>query len=122
MTSNSTPSSLVCKAVLAVLLLSVAVSGIPMVEVHSHENVTFGHSHDAHELTSDHAVDEIDSDDADTNMTSFHAHNVNLTSVSLISISNVEFAVPQYSHSHIPPPRSWLPDNIIAPLYRPPIA
>lgn len=122
MTSNSTHSSLVGKAILAVLLVSVVLSGIPMVEVHSHENAVFGHSHDAHEFFGDHGLDEIDSVDGDTNTASFHAHNVNATSVSLISSVSVEFAVPRHSHSHIPPPYSWLPDNIIAPLYRPPIA
>ena len=121
MTSNSTDPSFVDKAILAVLLVSVVMSSIPMVEIHSHENAAFGHSHDALEFFSDHGVDEIDSDDCDKNSDSFHAHDVNATSVSLISNTRAEFGVPQHAHNHIPPPYCWLPDNIIAPLYRPPI-
>jgi hypothetical protein len=51
-----------------------------------------------------------------------HVHNINASSVSVITSVSVEFAVPKHSHSHIPPPYSWLPENIVAPLYRPPIA
>ena len=119
---KSTNAGLVGKAVLALFLVSVALSGIPMVELHSHENATFGHSHDAHEFIDDHGADESDSEDGDTDTASVHAHNVNATSLSLSSSVSVDFAVPQHSHNHIPPPYSWLPDNIIAPLYRPPIA
>ena len=55
-------------------------------------------------------------------LASFHAHDVNATSCQLIANVSVDSAVPQHSHSHIPPPYSRLPDNIVAPLYRPPIA
>ena len=57
---------------LAVLLLSVVSSGIPMVKVHSHENATFGHTHDAHDRLHDHDVarehgadEPTDSEDGD---------------------------------------------------------
>ena len=114
---------------LAVLLLSVVSSGIPMVKVHSHENATFGHTHDAHDRLHDHDVarehgadEPTDSEDGDADTSALHAHDLSATSVSLISSVSAELTVPNHSHSHIPPPRTWLPDNIVAPLYRPPIA
>lgn len=122
MTSNSTQASLVGKAILAVMLMSVVFVGIPRVEVHFHEDATFGHSHDAHEFLDDHGEDEIDTLDGEADTGSSHAHNVNATSVSLIVSAGVNFDVLQHSHSYIPPPYSRLPDKIVAPLYRPPIA
>ena len=122
MTSNSTQADFVGKAILAVMLVSVVLPGIPMVEVHSHEDATFGHSHDAHEFHDDHGADEKDTESGDVSNSSSHVHNVNATSVSLIVSVNVDVGVPQHSHSYIPPPVSRLPDNVVAPLYRPPIA
>ncbi len=122
MTSNSTHSGLPSKVFLALLLLSVVLTGIPIVEVHSHENATIGHSHDAHDFFDDHGADETDSEDGDADTASFHAHDVNATSLSVISSVSVDFSVPRHSHSHIPPPYGWLPDNFVVPLYRPPIA
>ena len=122
MTAKTICADPVGKAALALLLVCVLVSGIPMVEVQSHEDATFGHSHDAHEFHDDHGADETDTENGDTSNSSSHAHNVNATSVSLIVSVNVDVGVPQQSHSYIPPPYSQLPDNIVAPLYRPPIA
>ncbi len=110
------------KAILALLLVSVVLSGIPMIEVHSHENAEFGHSHDDHDFYDDHGADQRDTEDSDTDTASLHAHNVHATSASLIASVSIEFAASKRSHSHTPLPYSWVPDNIIAPLYRPPIA
>ena len=127
MTSKRTHSGFAGKAMLAVLLLSVVSSGIPMVEVHSHDNATFGHTHHAHghdhDVLHDHGAGEFaDSGDGDVDTSNLHAHDLSATGASLISSVSAEFAAPEHSHSHIPPPRTWLPDNVIAPLYRPPIA
>jgi len=122
MASKMTCTGLMGKAILTSLLVCVLVAGIPMGEVHSHEDATFGHSHDAHDLFDDHDADETDTEDGDADTASSHAHNVNATSVSLIVSASVHFAVLQHSHSYIPPPYSRLPDKIVAPLYRPPIA
>ena len=84
MPSNSTFADLASKGIYALLLVSVVLSGIPMVEVHSHEDATFGHSHDAHEFIDDHGADEIEAEDGEVDTGSSHAHNVNATSVSLI--------------------------------------
>lgn len=122
MPSNSTFSDLVSKGVFTLALVSMVLTGIPMVEVHSHENAQYGHSHDAHESFHNHGVAEADTEDGDADTAFLHAHNVNATSLSLISIVCVNIAIPQHSHSHIPPPYGWLPENIVIPLYRPPIA
>ena len=122
MASKSTCTGLIGKGIFALLIVSVVSSGIPMVEVHAHENATFGHSHDAHEFFDDHGAAERETADGDADTTSLHAHDVNATSVTLISSVSVDVAEPVHAHSHIPPPYNWLPDNIVAPLYRPPIA
>jgi len=122
MTANSTHSGRPSKVILTLLLLSVVLTGIPIVEVHAHENATFGHSHDAHDFFDDHGADETDSEDGDADAAAIHGHDLNATSLIVISSVSVESALPQHSHSHIPPPYSRLPDKIIAPLYRPPIA
>jgi len=122
MSSNSTHSGLPSKVILTLLFLSVVLTGIPDVEVHAHENATFGHSHDAHEFFDDHGADETDSEEGNADAAFFHAHDLNTKSLSVISSFRVEFAIAKHSHSYIPPPYSRLTDNIVAPLYRPPIA
>jgi hypothetical protein len=122
MPSNSTFADLVSKGVYALLLVSVALSGIPVGEAHSHENATYGHSHDVHDLFDDHGAAEIDNKDGDTDTASFHSHDISATSLATVANVSMDSTVPRHSHSHIPPPYSRLPDNIVAPLYRPPIA
>ena len=122
MTSDTTCTGLAGKGVFALLLVSVILSGLPMVEVHSHENDTHGHSHDAHDLFDDHGAEEADSEDGVTDTASFHAHDVGATSLGVVASVSVDATVPRHSHSYIPPPCSRLPDNVVAPLYRPPIA
>ncbi len=104
------------------LLVSVVFSGIPLVEVHSHEKATIGHSHDVNEFFDHHGEDDGDTEDAEENSDSFHAHNINATSLSLISSVDCDIAEVVHTHSLVPPPHGWPPDNIVAPLYRPPIA
>lgn len=122
MTSNSAYTGLIGKGIFALLLVCVVSSGIPMVEVHAHENATHGHSHNAHDFFDDHGAEEVDSEDGNSDGSSFHAHEISATSLGVVASGSVESAVPQHSHSYIPPPYRWLPDNVIAPLYRPPIA
>ena len=122
MTSKTICTEWVGKAVLALLLVCVLVSGIPMVEVHSHEGATFGHSHGAHEFVDDYGAEQADSEDGFADTASFHAHDVTATSLGAVAGVSVDATAPRHSHSYIPPPYSQLPDNIVAPLYRPPIA
>jgi len=113
---------MVSKGVFALLLVSAVLSGIPMVEVHSHEDAMYGHSHDAHDAFDDHGAGEADPEDGATNTASLHAHDISATSLGVVASVSVESSVPRHSHSYIPPPYSRLPDNVVAPLYRPPIA
>lgn len=122
MASNSTNSSFAGKAFLAALLVSVVLSGIPIVEVHAHENATHGHSHDTHDLFDHHGAATADTEDGATDTGSFHAHDVNAVSLGILASVGLESTVSRHSHSHIPPPYSQLPDSVVAPLYRPPIA
>jgi hypothetical protein len=110
------------KAILALLLVSVVLSGIPMIELHSHENAEFGHSHDAHDFYDDHGAGEAETEDGVTDTASFHAHDISATSLGVVANVSVDATVPRHSHSYIPPPYRWLPDSVVAPLYRPPIA
>ena len=110
------------KGIFAALLVSVVLSGVPMVEVHSHENATFGHSHDAHDFFDDHGAGEAQTEDGATENASFHAHDISATSLGVVAKVSVDSTVPRHSHSYIPPPYSRLPDNVVTPLYRPPIA
>lgn len=93
-----------------------------MVEVHSHENATHGHSHDAQDFLDDHGGGEVDTKDGDTDTASFHAHDISATSLGVVANVSMDSTDKRHSHSHIPPPYYWLPDSIVAPLYRPPIA
>lgn len=119
MRSNSTFSELVSQGIFALLLVSVVLSGIPVVEVHSHEHATFGHSHDA---IADHGTGGADSEDSATDAASSHAHDISATSPGMVASASNESTVPQHSHSYIPPPYRWLPDTVIDPIHRPPIA
>jgi len=82
----------------------------------------YGHSHDAHDAFDDHGAGEADPEDGATNTASLHAHDISATSLGVVASVSVESSVPRHSHSYIPPPYSRLPDNVVAPLYRPPIA
>lgn len=122
MPSNSTFSDLLSKGVFALLLVSVVLSGTPMIEVHAHENAAFGHSHDAHDFFESHGAEEAKSEVGNSDTTSLHAHDISATSLGVLASVSVESTVPQHFHHYIPPTYRWLPDNVIAPLYRPPIA
>ena len=121
MRSNSTFADLVSKGIFALLLVSVVLSGVPLIEVHAHENATYGHSHDGRDFLEDHGAGEAETEDGDIDAAPLHAHDLSATSLGVVANLSVDSAVPQHSHSYIPQPYSRLPDNIVAPLYRPPI-
>tara|TARA_R110000782_G_scaffold62576_2_gene128597 strand:- start:689 stop:1027 length:339 start_codon:yes stop_codon:yes gene_type:complete len=108
--------------VFALLIVSVVLTGTSVVEVHAHENAAYGHSHDAHDLFDNHDAGEAVTEDGDIGTASFHAHDVSATSIGVVASISVDSTVPRHAHSYIPPPYSQLPDNVVAPLYRPPIA
>ena len=106
---------------LFVLLFAVIASGIPRAEIHSHTDAQFGHTHVFH----DH--DEPDSDQpGDTNnignLGLMHVHDVGMQSLTLVPSLNIVPVQLVRGHGGVPPPATRPPDNLVTPLYRPPIA
>lgn len=104
---------------LALLILAVAGTGMPVVEVHEHDDAAFGHRHDVHVHSHDPSgtqSPEGTDDDAP------HAHILGSVAVAVTSSFDVDIAIPAWSCSDIPAPASRPPDKPVAPLYRPPIA
>ncbi|MDA0680726.1 MAG: hypothetical protein O3A13_13330 [Proteobacteria bacterium] len=110
-------------AVLSIFLLAVIVSGIPQVEIHTHQDAYFGHDHGVNQHYDDHNSDNVFPDDVDGSGDSgtTHAHDLGVSAVTLISAGNVDIVVHRRSNSGIPPPGTRPPDNLTPPLYRPPI-
>ena len=87
----------------------------------SYLDAQFGHTHDFH----DH--DEPDSDQpGDTNnignLGLMHVHDLGMQLLTLVPSLNVAPVQLVRGHSGVPPPATRPPDNLITPLYRPPIA
>lgn len=106
------------------LLLAFVTSGIPQAEVHEHKNASFGHSHDQdHQDDSDR--DEIGGRvdvDATQQAGALHIHDGGAPSLTLILEIDV-IAYPICIDTPIvTPPVLRPPDNVVTPLYRPPIA
>lgn len=123
MTAQMTRSTTARTAVLSIFLLAVIVSGIPQVEIHTHQDAYFGHDHGVNQHYDDHNSDNVFPDDVDGSGDSgtTHAHDLGVSAVTLISAGNVDIVVHRRSNSGIPPPGTRPPDNLTPPLYRPPI-
>ncbi len=122
--TNSTAGRTV---ILSVFLLADIASGIPQVEIHTHEDAYFGHEHGVSQHHDDHDNDndnENQSSEAvnglgDSGTT--HTHDFGVSAVTLIHAVNLDIVVHRRSNGGIPPPSTRPPDNLIPPLYRPPI-
>ena len=111
--------------ILALAIVAVISTGIPLIEVHTHHESSLGHGHDAHvhshDLPDTHGpVDDDDPEKAEAD--ELHAHIVGSVAVALTSATGIDIQIPAYSRSRIPPPVSQPPDKPVRPLYRPPIA
>ncbi len=110
---------------LALLVVAVAGAGVPVIEVHAHDDAAFGHSHDSHHHSQD-LPGVLLSDDGDdsgpTDAAALHAHADGCVSVALTSSVDVAVSIPAWGRSYIPRPASRPPDKPVPPLYRPPIA
>lgn len=124
---SSLPSFSECarKAIFCVLLVAVVGTGVPVIEVHAHDDASFGHTHDAHhhshdlvEIPNHDGSDNPESADEDTK----HAHAVASVALGLTTTTTVDISIPAYGRSPLPPPASRPPDKPFPPLYRPPIA
>jgi hypothetical protein len=115
------------KAILSMLLFAVIFSGIPRVVVHSHHDADFGHTHDADEhhdnrVQSEHGGETLEDVDRTNDSGPLHAHNIAAPALPLIPEFDVGLIALRQSEERPPPPTANPPDNVIPPLYRPPIA
>ncbi len=109
--------------ILSVFLLAVIASGIPQVDIHTHQDAHFGHGHGVSQHHDDHDNDNVSPDDVDglDNSGTTHAHDLGVSAVTLIYAANLNIVVHRHSNGGIPPPSARPPDNLTPPLYRPPI-
>ncbi len=109
--------------ILSVFLLAVIASGIPQVDMHTHQDAHFGHGHGVSQHQDDHDNDNVSPDDVGAlgNSGTAHAHDLGVSAVTLIYAANLNIVVHRHSNGGIPPPSARPPDNLTPPLYRPPI-
>ena len=109
--------------ILSVILLAVIASGIPQVEIHSHEDAYFGHGYSVGQHHDDHDNDNVSRDNVDGlgNSGTMHAHDLGVSAVTLIYAANLNIVDHRHGDGRIPPPTARVPDNLTPPLYRPPI-
>ena len=110
--------------ILSVCLLAVIAHGIPQVEIHTHKDAYFGHQHGVTQHHDDQDDETQSSEDVDglADFGTMHAHELGVSAVTLITVSNLKIVINRRSNGGIPPPTATRPpDNVTAPLYRPPI-
>ena len=118
--TNSTAGRTV---ILSVFLLAVIASGIPRVEIHTHEDAYFGHEHGVSQHHDDHDNENHSSEEVDGlgDSGTTHTHDLGVSAVTLIYAANLDIVVHRHSNGGIPPPAARPPDNLTPPLHRPPI-
>ena len=111
------------RVILSVFLLALITSGIPLAEVHAHENASVGHSHTHHhDNVGGHDLNELTIYDTTSSAGMLHVHDVNAPVVTLVPQIDLD-AVSVWTDTPVPTlPLFRPPDNVIAPPYRPPIA
>ncbi len=109
--------------ILSVFLLAVIAPGIPQVEIHTHKDAYFGHGHGVSQHHDDQHNENQSSEDVDglADSGTMHAHELGVSAVTLITVSNLKIVINLRSNGGIPPSTARPPDNVTAPLYRPPI-
>ncbi len=110
-------------AILSVFLLAVIACGIPQVEIHTHQDAGFGHEHGVSQHHDDQDDENQSSEVVDGlgDSVTTHAHDLGVSAVTLVYAVNLNIVVHRQSNRGIPPPPARPPDNVTAPLYRPPI-
>lgn len=111
--------------ILSIAFVAVVGAGVPVIEVHAHDDPAFGHGHDVHV----HSHGRADAADPDGSRHPPapeeevpHAHILGGVAVAASSPINVYIPMPACGPRQIPPPDSPPPDKPVRPLYRPPIA
>jgi hypothetical protein len=108
-------------ALFAVLLLSVFAEAVPLAEVHSHANASYGHAHDLHDHDAEganNAIHDASADDAGQ----LHFHDTGVQSPTMLVSIDIAPVPCGKSGGDATPPATRPPDIPIAQLYRPPIA
>jgi len=100
------------------VLLGIIASGFQQVEVHSHTDAYAGHVHD-HDDRAAVAPADIDEVGEDGVM---HAHDIGALTLTPVPVVDLHLIAHRQAEKSIPPPTASPPDNLITPLYRPPIA
>ena len=111
-------------SILSLVLVAIITSGIPLVEVHSHDNASFGHSHSVDDFLDDHEHSgETASNDANSDPAGdMHAHAIGTAVLSLVPIIDMHPVVIWNKHDPPAAPQTRPPDIVIRPQHRPPIA
>ncbi len=106
--------------ILSVLLLAVIASGFLQIELHTHSAADFGHVQVVHDHD---GADGVKSGDVDKpgNNGVMHTHDIGAPALALVPLLDVNVAARQQADGRTPPPTVHPPDNLITPLYRPPI-
>lgn len=104
------------RTVILSVLLGILASGFPQVEFHSHSNAYVGHVHDHGAAVATVDVDEVDEDGV------MHAHDIGASTLTPVPLLDLQVVVYRQADKRVPPPTASPPDNLITPLYRPPIA
>lgn len=106
------------RTVILSVLLGIAASGFQQVEFHSHTNAYAGHVHDHDDraAVAPADVDEVNEDGV------MHAHDVGALTLTPVPVLDLHLVAHRQAEKRIPPPTASPPDNLITPLYRPPIA
>ncbi len=107
--------------ILTVLLFATVAAGVPLAEVHSHANASYGHAHDLH--------DHDAGDESNANYIpnsgdpgQLHFHDAGVQSLTMLVFIDIAPARCGKSSGATMPPATRPPDNPITRLYRPPIA
>jgi len=120
MAASTTNPTLKRMVILAALLLAVITSGFSQIEVHSHSDAYFGHTHDPHDHDEPHGENSGDlGEPGNTGVA--HMHDTGTTPLTLVSAINLEIATFHRADDGVSAPITKPPDIAIAPLYRPPI-
>jgi hypothetical protein len=124
MTAQITKTNHSHTAILSVFLLTVIASGAPQVEIHTHQNAHFGHEHGVSQHLNHHDNKTDSSNDVEgfPDSGTTHSHDLGVSAVTLVDAVNLDMVVHRHGNERISPPTTAPPDNVTAPLYRPPIA
>ena len=108
------------RLILSVLLLAVIASGFWQIELHTHSAADFGHIHNVHDYSGIDGADFSDIEEPGNNG-AMHLHDIGAPALALVSVFDVVLVAQRLTGSRTPPPTASPPDNLITPLYRPPI-